>query len=49
MGIVRWDNSENYSKNAGRPEQDAWFSEFRANLADDPVWFDGTLQQEATA
>ena len=49
MGAVRWDNSENYSKNAGRPEQDAWFSEFRANLVDDPAWFDGTLQRESTA
>ena len=47
--VVRWDNSENYFKNAERPEQDAWFQEFRANLADDPAWFDGTLQRESTA
>ena len=46
MGAVRFDNTENYFANAGRPEQDAWFREFRALLAADPEWFDGTLLRE---
>ncbi len=49
MGAVRWDSTANYFANASRPEQDAWFREFRALLAADPVWFDGTLMREATA
>ncbi len=49
MGAVRWDTTENYVANANRPEQDAWYREFRANLAADPVWFDGTLVRETTA
>ena len=46
MGVVRWDSTANYVKNAGRPEQDAWFRELRSNLVDDPMWFDGTLERE---
>jgi quinol monooxygenase YgiN len=49
MGGVRWDNTENYMKNASRPEQDAWFQELRRNLVRDPEWFDGTLQKETVA
>jgi quinol monooxygenase YgiN len=46
MGGVRWDNTENYMKNANRPEQDAWFQELRSYLLEDPEWFDGTLERE---
>ncbi len=49
MGVVRWDNTANYRKNSGRPEQDAWFQELRPNLTADPEWFDGTLERESTA
>jgi len=49
MGAVRWDTTANYFANASRPEQDAWYRELRANLAEDPVWFDGTLAGEWTA
>ena len=49
MGAVRWDTTGNYFANAERPEQDAWYRELRANLATDPVWFDGTLLREMTA
>ena len=49
MGAVRWDTTENYVANAQRPEQDAWYRDLRANLAADPVWFDGTLVRETTA
>jgi heme-degrading monooxygenase HmoA len=41
MGAVFWDTSENYFANANRPEQDAWYKEWRASLVADPVWFDG--------
>jgi quinol monooxygenase YgiN len=47
MGVVRWDNTANYMKNANRPEQDTWFRELRSNLVDDPEWFDGTLERES--
>ncbi len=49
MGAVRWDTTQKYIANAGRPEQDAWYRELRANLAADPVWFDGTLVRETIA
>jgi quinol monooxygenase YgiN len=49
MGVVRWDNTANYMKNANRPEQDAWFRELRSNLVSDPEWFDGTLERESKA
>jgi quinol monooxygenase YgiN len=49
MGGVRWDSTENYMMNASRPEQDAWFRELRSNLAEDPMWFDGTLERELDA
>lgn len=46
MGVVVWDNAENYTANANRPEQDAWYQELRGNLDGDPEWFDATLLQE---
>ena len=46
MGGVRWDSTENYLKNANRPEQDAWFQQLRSFLVEDPTWFDGTLERE---
>jgi hypothetical protein len=49
MGGVRWDNTENYFANSDRPEQDAWYREFRALLASGPEWFDGTLILETPA
>lgn len=44
--IVFWDNTENYNKNSDRPEQAAWYQEFRSYLTSDPVWFDGTVLLE---
>ena len=49
MGAVRFDTTENYFANAGRPEQDGWYRELRALLTADPEWFDGTLLREFTA
>ena len=49
MGGVRWDSTGNYTKNANRPEQDAWFQQLRPNLVRDPDWFDGTLERETVA
>jgi hypothetical protein len=46
MGVVVWDNTDNYVANANRPGQDAWYQQFRANLASDPEWFDGHLVKE---
>ncbi|HXG36820.1 MAG TPA: antibiotic biosynthesis monooxygenase [Dehalococcoidia bacterium] len=47
--VVFWDNTENYNKNSNRPEQSAWYQEFRANLVSDPIWFDGTVAAESSA
>lgn len=47
--IVRWDSTENYNKNSERPETDAWYQKFRANLVADPEWFDGTLVEQASS
>jgi len=47
--VVEWDTTENYNKNSDRPEQGAWYQQFRANLAADPVWFDGTMEGERFA
>jgi heme-degrading monooxygenase HmoA len=48
IGAVRWDSTENYTKNSNRPEQDDWFRELRSNLVGDPEWFDGTVEREST-
>jgi hypothetical protein len=49
VAIVRWDTTENYNKNSERPETDAWYQKFRANLIADPEWFDGTTAEETKA
>ncbi len=40
---VMFDSRENYQANAGDPEQDRWYQEFRACLEADPVWNDGEV------
>jgi hypothetical protein len=45
-GGVRWDNTENYMANAGRPEQDAWYRELMQNIEGEIRWFDATLAGE---
>ncbi len=49
MVAVRFQSTENYLANSNRPEQATWFQELRANLAADPVWFNGTVTRELTA
>ncbi len=46
VGAVTWDNTENYFANAARPEQDAWYQEFRSLFATEPQWFDATIDRE---
>ena len=48
-GAVRWDTTENYAANAGRPEQDAWYQELTRNVDGEIGWFDATLAGEWTA
>jgi antibiotic biosynthesis monooxygenase (ABM) superfamily enzyme len=48
-GMVTWDTSDNYYKNAQSPEQNAWYQKMRALLADDPEWFDCDVLNEAQA
>jgi quinol monooxygenase YgiN len=36
-------SKEAYVANANDPEQDRWYRELRAELADDPEWNDGTI------
>ena len=47
-GVVRWDNTENYSANANRPEQDAWYQELAQHVDGEINWFDATLAGEWT-
>jgi hypothetical protein len=49
MGAILWDTSENYYKNADRPEQNAQYEKMRALLASDPEWFDCSLLHEGRA
>lgn len=46
--IVFWDTTENYNKNSERPETNAWYKKFRATIASDPEWFDGTVTADTT-
>jgi quinol monooxygenase YgiN len=41
MLVVRFRDRASYVANAGSPEQDARYREFRALMEDDPEWFDG--------
>ncbi len=43
MGIVLFDSEENYQKNASNPNQNQWYSKFRALLETDPEWNDGSV------
>lgn len=47
--IVFWDTAENYRKNSERPETTAWYQRFRATIASDPEWFDGTIIGDSSA
>lgn len=48
-GMVTWDNSDNYYKNAQSPQQDADYQQMRALLATDPEWFDCDIVDQTTA
>jgi hypothetical protein len=48
-GMVTWDNSDNYKKNADSPEQSADYMKMRELLAADPEWFDCDVVEEARA
>ena len=42
MAVV-FESKESYWANANSPEQDARYRQFRALLADDPMWADGEI------
>jgi quinol monooxygenase YgiN len=48
-GVVTWDTSDNYFKNAGSPEQNQWYERMRALLSSDPEWFDCDIAVDARA
>ena len=48
-GVVTWDTSENYYKNAESPEQNKDYEQMRALLAADPEWFDCDVLEETRA
>lgn len=48
-GMVTWDNSENYKKNADSPDQNADYEKMRELLAADPEWHDCDVVQDARA
>lgn len=45
-GVVRFDSTANYTANAGRPAQDAWYQELMKNVDGEIRWFDATLAGE---
>lgn len=46
FGVVTWDTTERYMKNAETPEQDADFQQMRKLLTADPEWFDCDVVSE---
>lgn len=48
-GMVTWDSSDRYYKNAESPEQDKDFQQMRKLLGADPEWFDCDVVEESRA
>ena len=48
-GMVTWDSSDRYYKNAESPEQDRDYQEMRKLLTAEPEWFDCDVVQEQKA
>ena len=48
-GVVLWDTSDNYYKNAESSEQNADYQKMRSLLAADPEWFDCDVLEERRA
>lgn len=48
-GMVTWDTSDRYYKNAESPEQNKDYEQMRALLAGDPEWFDCDVVEESRA
>lgn len=48
-GMVTWDTSENYYKNAESPDQDKDYQKMRQLMDADPEWFDCDLIEERHA
>ncbi len=49
MAGVRFDTTRNYEANSNDPQTDAWYRQLRSLLAEDPMWFDGTVLVEQNA
>ncbi|MEK7248438.1 MAG: hypothetical protein AAB092_08205 [Chloroflexota bacterium] len=48
-GMVTWDTSDRYYKNAESPDQDKDYQQMRALLTADPEWFDCDVVEESRA
>ena len=48
-GMVTWDSSDRYYKNAESPDQDKDFQQMRKLLTADPEWFDCDVVEESRA
>jgi hypothetical protein len=48
-GVVTWDTSERYYKNAESPGQNKDYEKMRAMLTEDPEWFDCDVVDETSA
>ncbi len=44
MAYAMFADKATYDANSNHPEQDEWFQQLRALLAEDPVWFDGHVE-----
>ena len=49
VNVAVFDSKESYQANAGSPEQDARYREFRSFLESDPEWHDGEVLLRQTA
>ncbi len=48
-GVVTWDTSDNYYRNAQSPEQNQWYEKMRSLLSADPEWFDCDVVEDSHA
>lgn len=44
MAYAMFADKKTYDANSNAPEQQEWYEQLRSHLAEDPEWFDGTLE-----
>jgi hypothetical protein len=44
MAYAMFADKATYDANSSNPQQHEWFQKLRSHLAEDPEWFDGTVE-----